>query len=300
MKKLLYLSLLAVLCLSSLATAQEDKKKKIWGEATLMALTSTSTFGTFTNTQYMMSAYYATNLLPPADAKGTLTVPETLGIGPVIPLNIRTLKDWKAPKRLYYWGCSATVLKDQPEVRAEGWRMKEQWWVVNSNGTADATKMMGLNAQSKVPGKYVMETSYTGSMSLVMTDTQQFLPPLKVVEPASDKVDTSQAIPVKWEKVPGAGGYLVMASGKNAKGEDVTWESAYNAVIWQRMGVAKALKKGLLKGPDHLQCTIPAGIFKGQVSIIVTAVTPIATGEGAFSFWGWAQSMGTKIVNMGG
>lgn len=299
MKKLIYLSLLAVMCLSTLTVAQEDKKKKIWGEATLMALTSTSTFGAYTNTSYMMSAFYSTNLVPPADAKGTLTVPETLGIGPVIPLTIQTQKGMTATKRLYYWGCTATVPKGQPEVRDNGWKMKDQWWTVNSTGMADATKMMGLTAESKVPGKYVMETNYTGSMSLTMTDTQQFLPPLKVVEPAGDKADTSQAIPVKWEKVPGAGGYLVMAVGKNDKGEDVTWESAYNAVIWQRMGVTKALEKGLLKGPDSLSCTIPAGIFKGQVSIIVTAVTPIATGEGAFSFWGWAQSANSKIVNMG-
>ena len=297
MKKLL-LSLLCILSVTALGAAQE-KEEKLWGEATIMALTSTSTFGAYTNTQYMLTSFYSTNRKAPEGATGTLTVPETLGIGPVIPLNIQNLNDYKAPKRLYYWGCSDVVLKDQPEVRAEGWRAKDQWWYVRSNATADPMKMMGLTQASPIPGTYTMESSYTGKMSVTMTEAQQFLPPLKVVEPSSDKADTSKPIKVTWEAVEGAGGYHVMAMGKNADGVDVTWENAYNAVIWQRIGLTKSLKKGLLHGPEHRSCTVPAGIFKGQVTVMVTGVTPIATGTGIFSYWGWAQSAGTKILNMG-
>lgn len=291
--------MLAVLTLTSLSVA-DDVKEKTWGEATIMVLTASSSFGAYSNTAYMLSSFYSTNLAAPEGAKGTLTVPETLGIGPVIPLNITKYDEMAQTERLYYWGCSPTVLKGQPEVHGKGWRGKDQWWHVRSSGTADATKMMGLTADSKIPGKYVMETNYTGSMSVVLGEAQQFLPALTVTAPTGDKVDTAQAIPVTWDAVDRAAGYHVMAVGKNADGKDVTWENAYNAILWQRIGATKALQKGLLHAPDKRSCMIPAGIFKGQVSIIVTGVSPIATGTGAFSYWGWAQTMTTKTLNLGG
>ena len=247
----------------------------------------------------MLSSFYSTNLAAPEGASGTLTVPDTTGIGPVIPLKITRIDKPYAQNRLYYWGCSDVVLKDQPEHRTDGWKNKEQWWVLRSNGTADAMKMQGLTAASKLSGNYLMDVSYAGKMDVTLGEGQEFLPPLKVTSPEGATVDTTKPIKVVWEPAAGVRGYHLMAVGKSPDGKDVTWESAYNATVWQRMGATKALKKGLLKGPEATSCTIPAGIFKGQVSIIVTGVGPIATGKGAFSYWGWAQTMTTKIANMG-
>jgi hypothetical protein len=291
-------SILLLLGLLSLtATAQE--KEKTWGEATIMVLTSSSVFGEYSNTQHMITSYLSTNLKAPEGASGTLTVPDDLGIGPVIPLTIQNIETVKQPDRLYYWSCTETVPEGQPETRGWQWKKKDWWWTVRSTAVADAMKMMGLNAQSPVPGPYSMDTTYTGSMSVTLTKAQQFLPPLKVTSPPSGDIDTSKPISVTWEGVEGAGGYYVAAYGKNADGKDVTWESSYDATLWQRMGLTKSLEKGLLHGPEHRKCTIPGGIFKGQVVINVSGVSHIATGTGAFSYWGWAESKTSVILNTG-
>ncbi len=285
--------------LTQSAWAQAKEDEKTWGEATLMVMTASTKFGDFSQTSYMLSSYFHTNLAKPEDPKGSLTVPTGLGIGPVIPLNFQGVDPSAMTERLYYWGCGAAVGEKQPEARGKGWRFKGQWWTVRSQGMADATQMMNLQADSKVPGTYKLEANYVGEMSLEMTEAQQFLPALKVLEPATDTADTSQPIVVSWEPVDKAAGYLLMAHGKNAEGKDVTWESAYNATIWQRMGAEKALKEGLILPPSTTTCTIPAGIFKGQVALTVTGVSPIATGKGVFSYWGWAQTMTSRILNMG-
>ena len=289
------LLLLGLLALS--ATAQE--KEKTWGEATIMVLTSSSVFGEFSNTQHVITSFFSTNLKAPEGASGTLTVPKDLGIGPVVPLTIQNNEAVEQPDRLYYWSCTEAVPKGQPEVRGWKWKKKDWWWTVRSSAIADPMKMMGLTAQSPVPGTYTMDSTYTGKMSVNLSQAQQFLPALKVSSPPSGALDTSKPIPVTWEGVEGAGGYYVSAYGKNAEGKDVTWESAYDAALWQRMGLTKALEKGLLHGPEHRSCTIPAGIFKGQVAIMVSGVTPIATGTGVFSYWGWAESKTTVLLNTG-
>lgn len=285
--------------LTSSVLAQAPEKEKTWGEATLMVMTASTSFSGFAHTSYMLSSSFHTNLAKPQDPKGTLTVPGGLGIGPVIPLAFQGVQAGAQAERLYYWGCGAKVGEKQPEVHGKDWRAKDQWWTVRSSGMADAAQMMNLTAASPVPGTYTMKANYVGEMSLNLTPAQQFLPPLKVLAPATDSADTSQPIAVSWEPVEGAAGYLLMAFGKNKAGKEVTWESAYHATLWQRMGAEKALKEGKLLPPTVTSCTIPAGIFDGQVSLTVTGVSPIATGQGVFSYWGWAQTVTTRLLNMG-
>lgn len=295
------LLLATLLLLSTVAGAQNDKKKEVWGEATIIANTITSTFGEHTNVQKSLTAYYTTNLKAPDGAHGFLTVPAGLGPGPKIPLKIQNHDHAGTGAEMrHYWGCSQTILKDQPEVLKGQYDDKTRKWQVGSTGMADPMQMMGITEASKAAGDYAMNVSYIGVFSLTMGQGQEFLPALKLVEPAADKVDLSQAVKISWEKVAGCSGYTVMVSGKDAQGRTTYWENAYNSGLWQRMGATKALEKGLILPPDKTTCTLPGGIFSGQATITVTAVSQIAVGKGPFSLWGWAQSSANKILNMGG
>lgn len=288
----------AVALASGLALSKPDAGG---GTLNLMAMTtSMSVAGQSFGNRSLMGNFQSPKKAP-AGASASMAIPAGLGIAGPIPWTIQNdqaASGGGAYESTQYWGCSATILKGQPAVFKGSVQGGEKKWAAGSSGATDPMKTMGITEQSRVPGTYKIQISYLGEVTLEMGEAQQFLDPLTILEPsAPEAVNTSQAIPVSWKPVPRAQGYSVMATGKNAKGKNVFWESAKGATAsWYTQGVAGAVKAGKLKGPQDCSCTIPAGIFQGQVTLMVSGYSAEAKGKGALPAWGWAQSTGTAML----
>lgn len=272
------------------------------GMLSLMAMTTNISVAGYSNTQRTLTGNYTTPKRAPAGATANMAIPSGLGLPGPIPWTIQNADASAGGSGSYesrrYWGCSPTILKGQPEVFKGSWSVADQKWTGGSSGNADPMKLMGLTEQSRVPGTYDIQISYLGKVTLAMTEAQQFLDPLVLVAPAApDSVDTTKAIQVSWKPVPRAVGYALMAMGKDAQGRNVYWEHAKNAQgTWYTSGVAAALKAGKLKGPQDCSCTIPAGIFHGQVTLMVSGYSSEVKGTGALPAWGWAQTTATAML----
>lgn len=295
MKKAFFLTLLLVAPLAS------APKPAVTGDLSLVATTQNSSYGGYSSTSRSISATYTSTVRAPQGANGTMTAPAGLGLGPVVPLTIQNSegKDVSTNvKVIHYWGCSETVQKGQPEVIDGSHKGTGKNVLGGSSGIADPMKLTPVPETSQVAGNYAFKISYLGDVNIPMTDKQQYLGPLTITEPANPaEVNTSGAIKISWNPVPNALGYSLMAAGKNAKGETVYWENAKDASSsWYTLGVVGAVKAGKLHGPEHKQCTIPAGIFTGAVGLTVTGYSQEAKGSGVLNAWGWAQTnAGTSL-----
>lgn len=290
------IALLALLVLTLAATAfAAPRKPVVSGRALVYASTQSFSFGGNTSSQRGFSAsYYASNKAP-AGASGSVDIPQGLGLGPNLPLiiqNPEAVGGAGASEVWQYWGCSATVPKGQPFVFKGAATATGGKVAVGSSGYADPMKLSGITASSSAVGAYTMHVSYLGDMSLSLGAAQEFLDPIAFTTPTDGAaVDTTKAIALAWNALPRAQGYSLMASGRNAAGKTVTWSSTRNWTGWTELGVGKAVKKGVLLPPDHLKCTIPAGIFTGSVSVTLTAYSADVVGKGILPVQGWAQSM---------
>jgi len=287
--------MLALLVLSLAATAfAAPKKPVVSGRALIYASTQSFSFGGNTSSQRGFSASYYASSKAPAGATGSVDIPQGLGLGPNLPLiiqNPEAVGGAGASEVWQYWGCSATVPKGQPFV-AKGSAAVTGKAAYGSNGYADPMKVAAIAASASDVGAYTVHVSYLGDISVTLGAPQEFLDPIAFTTPADGaSVDTTKAIELAWNAIPRVAGYSLMASGRNAQGKTVTWSSTRNWTSWTEIGVSKAVARGLLLPPDHLKCTIPAGIFTGQVSVTLTAYSADVVGKGALPVQGWAQSM---------
>lgn len=266
------------------------------GLATLYANTQTSRFGAQSMTQRGIAGYYFTPKTAPAGATAQMDVPTALGLASPVPWTVQNntgAAGAAASETVRYWGCSAKVLKGQPEV-VKGAASTQGHVASGSSGYPDPMKLLGITDASHVPGDYALHVSYLGDVNLTLTDAQDFLEPLVLTAPADGAaVNTAQAIELSWNRVPRAVGYGAYASGKNAAGKTVFWSCTRNVMTWRELGVAGAVKAGALMPADHTTCTIPAGIFSGPVTLSVTAYSTDVWGKGALRIVGWAQSVAT-------
>lgn len=277
-----------------------SKPEPAGGTLNLLAMTTSMNISGYSAVQRTLSGNFSTPKKAPAGASASMAIPTGLGVPGPIPWTVQNDQATTTGgtfESISYWGCSATILKGQPAVYKGSWQGGEQQWTGGSSGYADPMKLMGLNENSKIPGTYNIKISYLGEVSVPMTEAQQFLDPLTLVQPESPAVDTSKAIQVSWKPVPRAQGYSVMATGKDAKGKTVFWENAKHATsTWYTSGVAAAVKAGKLKSPQDCSCTIPAGIFKGQVTLMVNGYSAEVKGKGVLPAYGWAQTTGTMML----
>jgi len=221
-------------------------------------------------------------------------VPEGLGVGPSVKLVVNaqvglggpTGSSSTAPAKVTsktYWGSSNAVVWGQPKVeevtvtpRARDQIASYAYWPA---GNRDE-KVAGASA--RVAGKYTLTTNYCGQVAVTLTDAQNYLAPINLLG-LSDKIDLEKPIKVKWTPVSRAVGYVVTAFGGNAK-ESITWTSSSKpdvALAITNTPVAKGDMDGYIKDrvllPSYLSvCTIPAGIFKGSASVVIT-VTAVGT-----------------------
>lgn len=227
-------------------------------------------------------------------ASARVDVPEGLGVGPSVKLVVNAQVGLGAavgssstsPAKVTsktYWGSSNAVIWGQPKVEeiivtppARDRIASYAYWPAGNNDE----KVAGASA--RVAGKYTLTTNYCEQAAITLTDAQNYLAPINLLG-LSDKIDLEKPIKVKWTPVARAVGYVVTAFGGNAK-ESITWTSSSKpevALDITNSPVGKENLDGYIKDkvllPPYLSvCTIPAGIFKGSASVMIT-VTAVGT-----------------------
>ncbi len=182
-----------------------------------------------------------------------------------------------------YWGSHSEIPKGQPKVtQITSGRVVAG----EDSGLADypqnsyaywpgfGDKMVGKD--SAAPGTYKLTTNYVGGTSVTLGTDQDFLAPIELIG-LKKKPDLGKPIKIEWKNVPNALGYVLQAYGGNAQAT-ITWTSSerpdkLTAIDFRpvsREELAGLVKKKLLLPPDATSCTIPAGIFKGSDSVMLT------------------------------
>ncbi|MCE5238800.1 hypothetical protein LLH23_09950 [bacterium] len=181
-------------------------------------------------------------------------------------------------------------------------------------------EMMGKEAtgdEGKLPptvkglGDYVCNTGGTATLD-------GFLPEIKVTAPDMGKLKLQEPTTVTWEPVPGARGYLLIATGMQVEGggQKMTSTSWFSTLVQpplrirggyqQETTIADDLNNGILLPGDTTRCVIPGGIFT-DINMLTLRVQAI--GNDFYSHAGGVTVFGTirsewrgmaMIMDMGG
>jgi len=249
-------------------------------------------------------------------SKAQCAIPEGLKLGPkvdlVIPLpeKIKPGRDYepepaeqgREPEKMVikiYWLCGESVPKGQPRVIdtdkiADTMKNMPKLKPGRFGGTFSAPGFGGdgshaywpegenpIRPDSHAPGGYALTTNYCGGTDLVLTAAQDFLAPIEMTSPGKD-VDLAKTVQLAWKPVPNALGYLLSAFGSK-KNEMIIWTSSSDpdyqglrseAVLPSQ--VKTLIDNGVLLPAEKTDCRIPAGIFEGCKSPMLT-VTAIGT-----------------------
>lgn len=162
-----------------------------------------------------------------------------------------------------------------------------------------------IPANGSLVGAHSVRGNYSPDINFTLAPGQDFLPPIVLT---SNTRGPSGAVPLAWNPVAGAGGYLIAAFGSAENNTIVMWSSS--EVQFSQMGgfdylapeeVARLVQQRVLLGPAATQCTVPAE-FAGRVqaaSLMMTAFGP----EANFSYparparapRGWAPDWTVKL-----
>ena len=245
----------------------------------------------------------------PVDSKSTadMVVPDGLKVGSAIKLWIDFTKpktDSAPPegsskkigspnaRYLTYWGSGEKIADGQPKVVASG--------AAASAPTAakEAEAKPAESIAPKVPdvsyaywpgydskpiaddattaGAYALTTNYCGNATFTLGPQQNFLPAIELVN-LPETFDFAKPIALEWKSVTNAVAYLLTAYGGSG-GDSVMWTSATGPNPpteidhWAvpKEALDKYIEKGLLLPATATTATIPAGIFKGSTSAMLT------------------------------
>lgn len=185
-----------------------------------------------------------------------------------------------------FWGCGRargpienSINFDTSKVRMSGgkkgmpgadWGQSREWNDKTATGSEEK-----LPAKVVGKGQYVLNTNGTAVLD-------GFLPPIKVTQPESlAEANIAEQLEVAWEPVNGARGYILHAMGMTMQGQQikglVNWVSTASEPpervrndYEQATTIADDLKNGILLSSDTTSCTIPAGIFRGIDTFVLT------------------------------
>jgi len=240
--------------------------------------------------------------IAPANASAFLEVPEGLGLGKRLNLELYRPKPGQAEPEAQgpmatpdftikiYWGSSPTVRPGQPKVmrmadltgeaKAAMRRQAQQApggsyfyrpdWTTGYWPTGKQPGQIG--PQASLPGHYLLTTTYTGSVALDDPPQVDFLAPITLTNPdLSQRVALEGAITLAWKLVPGLLGQHAMVMGMEGRSTLVLWTSAETAEGVAAMGdwgylemakVRELVAQGVFMKPDRTSAIVPAGIFK--------------------------------------
>jgi len=113
-----------------------------------------------------------------------------------------------------------------------------------------------------------------GQTTISSENSVDYLPAVKITSPKKE-CDFSTACKVKWDKVKGSQGYLVVATG-NTENQPILWTSAgipsmkydlgYEAL--DKNSLVSLVSQGILL--NKTECQIPAGVFEEVDAVSIT------------------------------
>lgn len=241
---------------------------------------------------------------PPANPTAELDIPAGLKQGPKLILSVpndkpgipgadsgvfKTLENWEIRR---YWGCAETVRAGQPQVlkgKDLGLNGGRGAGVSGAAGAADAftyaywpnekQQNVPIVPDAALPGKYTLRSNFVNGVSFDVPAGVNFVPAAEVTVDGAP--DLKQPIRLRWKPVPGAIGFLAVASGSRGQNGMIQWTSAEDGThprAWAASGEdAKAtVQKGIYMKPEKTECVIPTGVFDGcaAVSLVFYAVGP--------------------------
>lgn len=224
----------------------------------------------------------------PASYEADHIVPETMGIGPQLPLRGERRAggsggggDPGEPdgRVLIYWGCAATVGKGQPEVidfRAltgkvppEIAAMARQSRSQGKSGSEGSSlpprtilwpggdpNFRGLASNASAVGEHSVKTNFMkDEIRYKVTPAIDFLDPMNLKARAEN---LKAAIPLAWDAVPRVRGWDLQAVGSAGEKEVVIWLADRN--------------KSPMLPASQRECTIPEGIFAKSEAAMANGV----------------------------
>lgn len=264
--------------------------------------------------------------------------PGALGAGPSLPLvsperapvtpaerpNNWGQGDGGAQGRIvFYWGCGERARAGQPfEIdlsRLSRGQVPPQmanlpWRAMtppSAGGFTTYGEWPNPRARTQIPatgsllGEHFVRGNYAPDIRFTLAQGQDFLAPIRLT---SNTAAASGAVPVAWQAVPGATGYILMATGARSDGTIVIWTSSEVQV--GQMGTidylseaeaARLVQQRVLLSPQTTQCTVPAEVATSvqSASLMMTAFG----GEADFSYparparapRGWAPEWTVKL-----
>lgn len=220
-----------------------------------------------------------------------------------IPKEYRITDDFEIRQ---YWGCSETVLPGQPKI----WKLgdlsvteREAWKRLSSGGLGmlekpDWTEAVWPNSQpgrgrnplaatkpGSLKGEHKLRTSYLGDAAFRVSDPVDFLDPVVFTSPEPGKADLKGTIHLAWKPIPNVLGYHVMAVCPKGRKLLIMWSAGKNAEglnggqqFPQMSEVKELVERGVYLSPTVNACNIPAGIFEGASTAMVT-ITAYGPGQ---------------------
>lgn len=190
-------------------------------------------------------------------------------------------------KILIFWGCGEHAPKNQPMVidlskitdPTAAQNMMRQMAPAITLETVhppspDTYKSFGewpneksskaLNGNSSLVGAHTVKGNYTPQIDFTLNASQDFLGPINMT--GNDK-DAQGAVPLVWQQVPGAKGFVATVIGG---GQDVVvmWTSAASQTGWMGMApeyltpgdIDRLLAQNILLPGTATTCTVPAEV----------------------------------------
>lgn len=199
-----------------------------------------------------------------------------------------------------YWGCGEHARAGQPieidlsrlqrgqvppQLTNMPWRMMTPP-SPGASGTfgewPNARSRVQIPANGSLVGAHTVRGNYTPDIRFTLAQGQDFLAPVRLT---SNTPAASGAVPVAWQAIPNATGYLLMAMGARADGTIVIWTSS-EVQISQAGGIdylseteaARLVQQRVLLSPQTTQCTVPAEVARSveAASLMMTAFGPEA------------------------
>ena len=238
------------------------------------------------------------------DAHAAHAIPAGLAMGQSLPLLTPRIE--RAPKggrdeepgfeqpkdrMLIYWGCGETVRPGQPVIidfatlnsqdAARAFRSRS---IARPRGPAPGrNRTYGIwpNQEDARPippagslrGEHTISGNYSPEIRFPVDEPYDFMEAV-AFDPVRKTAGGAYA--VKWKQVPTATGYFATATGQGENQNDVvTWSSSESQEMGQVLmdyippaEVARLIREKVVMPPQTTDCTVPAGIFKSDASML--------------------------------
>ena len=237
------------------------------------------------------------------DPRAAHAIPPGLALGPSLPLVTPRIEraptrepeeepEFERPKgrMLIYWGCGDSVRSGQPVIvdfanlsAQEAGRAFRSRAIARARGPApgrNRTYGTWPNQEDSRPvpsagslrGEHSVAGNYSPEIRFAVSDSHDFMQAV-----AFDPVQKTAggAFAVRWKAVPAATGYFATAMGQGDSQTDVVmWSSSEVQEMGQVLmdyiapaEVERLIREKVVMPPRTTECTVPAGVFKGEASM---------------------------------